>query len=91
MQEQFNHAAAMLPTASHEPVRAQGQRVASDWEVVVTDIHKLYRAHANCVELKPRLGEIKNLLKMGVTVQGITARPIIKAGVRVTQPMTIDV
>jgi hypothetical protein len=37
--------------------------------------------HANCVELKPRLLEIKNLLKMGVTVAGVTAKPIVKAGV----------
>lgn len=92
VQEQFNNAAAELKTPVYEPVRAKGQVVTTDWDIVITDIHKLYRAHANCVELKPRLSEIKSLLKMGVAVQGITATPIAKASVRVgAQPLAIDV
>jgi len=79
IQEHYNRLAETIPV--HEPVRAEGQRVTTDWEITVTDIHKLYRMHANCVELKPRLLEIKNLLKMGVTVAGVTAKPIVKAGV----------
>ena len=82
VQEHFNQKAAENAAQTFEPVRAEGQRVAADWEITVTDIHKLYRAHANCVELKPRLSEIKSLLKMGVTVAGIIAKPIVKAGVR---------
>lgn len=91
-QEKFNNAQAAIAAQVVEPVRSEGQRVTTDWEITVSDIHKLYRVHPNCVDLKPRLSEIKNLLKMGVTVQGITAKPIIKAGVRLTsQPVAIDV
>lgn len=79
IQEHFNRQAETLPV--HEPVRVDNQRIATDWEIVVNDVHKLYRAHANCVDLRPRISEIKNLLKIGVAVQGITATPIVRAGV----------
>ena len=90
IQEHFNRKAEMVPV-HHEPVRSEGQRIAPDWEITVTDIHQLYRMHANCVDLKPRLSEIKNLLKMGVTVVGVIAKPIVKAGVRIgKEPMAIE-
>lgn len=92
VQASFNAQQAALSAQVHEPIRAEGQRVVTDWDVVVNDIHKLYRAHANCVELKPRISEIKNLLKMGVQVQGVTATPVVKAGVRLGKPAAaIDV
>lgn len=88
--EHYNRMAETVPV--HEPVRAEGQRVTTDWEITVTDIHKLYRMHANCVELKPRLSEIKNLLKLGVAVAGVTAKPIVKATVLLKkEPTAIDV
>ena len=81
---------AAIPVVA--PVRATGQVVTNDWEITVTDLHLLYRCHANCVELKPRLSEIKNLLKLGVKVQGVKADPVVKAGVRATkQRAAIDV
>ena len=92
VQESFNAQQAAVASQTYEPARANGQRVAADWEITVVDIHKLYRAHANCVELKPRLSEIKSLLKMGATVAGIIAKPIVKAGVRIgKEPPAIDV
>ena len=85
VQQQFSNAqAALSEQIRHDPVRAEGQRVVNDWEIVVTDVHLLYRMHANCVDLKPRLSEIKNLLKAGVSVHGVKATPIVKAGVRLS-------
>jgi hypothetical protein len=94
IQEHFNNKAAeaFSDVRTPEPARADGQIIRHDWEITVTDIHKLYRAHANCVDLKPRLSEIKELLKAGVTPQGVIAKPIIKPGARVPRERTaIDV
>jgi hypothetical protein len=81
IQEHYNRMAETLPV--REPTRAEGQRITQDWEITVTDIHLLYRMHSQCVELKPRLSEIKNLLKSGFEVKGVVAKPIVKAGVRI--------
>jgi len=70
-----------LPPITFTPARAEGQRVTNDWEIIVSDIHLLYRHHPNCVALEPRLTEIKNILKSGGKVQGVIAKPVVKAGV----------
>jgi chromosome segregation ATPase len=75
-----------LPPVTFAPARAEGQRVTSDWEVAVTDIHTLYRHHPNCVKLEPLMSEIKNLLKGGTTPKGVTAKAIVKAGVSAGRP-----
>lgn len=81
--EFYNNKAAALSAPPAEPARADGQRIVNDWDIVVTDIHTLYRFHPNCCKVEPRLSEIKELLKQGVTPKGVTAKPTIKAGVRV--------
>ncbi len=55
------------------PVRAEGQRVTSDWDVHVNDPWLLARAHPTCVNIEPRKSEIKALLNAGVKVAGVTA------------------
>lgn len=67
----------LAPTA-----RATGQIVKNDWEIVVTDIHRLYRFHPNLCDVHANIPAIKNLLSQGAKIQGITATPIVKAGVR---------
>lgn len=76
-----------IPTAA----RVEGQRISNDFDVTVYDIHLLYRHHPNCVELTPRLSEIKNLLKGGTTPKGVTAKPIVKAGVTTRRQGAIEV
>jgi DNA polymerase III gamma/tau subunit len=44
---------------------AKGQVVGTDLDVIVTDVHALYRVQPNCVELKPRIAELKELYRMG--------------------------
>lgn len=70
---------AELPVAQAQ--RAVGQRVREDWEITVTDIWLLARAHQACVKIEPRLSEIKTLLNAGVKVAGVLAKPVFKAGV----------
>jgi hypothetical protein len=90
--EHFSNKQAALSQDIHTPARVEGQVVKQDWSIQVVDIHKLYRMHPNCVDLKERVSEIKELLKAGVTVNGVTATPITKASVRVAaQPKAIDV
>lgn len=70
---------AELPVAQVQ--RAVGQRVREDWEITVTDIWLLAKAHPTCVDIKERLSEIKTLLNAGVKVAGVLAKRSIKAGV----------
>lgn len=74
-----------------QPPRVEGQRVGEDWEVTVSDIWLLARAHPSCVKLEPRISEIKALLNAGVTVAGVKATKTTKASVRLTKEKTIDV
>ena len=73
-------------------VRAEGQRVQEVWEITVNDSRLLAQVHPLCVEIVPRMSEIKSLLDAGVKVAGVTAKRVIKSGVRVgTQRKAIEV
>lgn len=88
IQERHNNAmAAIAEQPRHEPARAAGQRIQEDWEVSVTDIWLLAKAHPTCVRIEPLMGEIKSLLKAGVKVSGVKADKIVKAGVTRGRPM----
>lgn len=93
IQEKFDTRAQQEgPMQPIAPVRATGQRVVDDWDVVITDIHLLYRHHPNCVKLEALTGEIKALLKAGTVPKGITAKKVVKAGVtRSRLPGAIEV
>lgn len=71
IQEKFNTASAALPVV--EMHRAEGQRVTENWEIQVSDIWMLARAHPSCVKMEPLVSEIKKLLDLGVKVHGVTA------------------
>lgn len=83
VQEHYNNKAAVMAPPPAEPARANGQRIVTDWDIVVTDIHELYRHHPNAVKMEPRLSEIKELLKRGDKVRGVRASEVVRAGVRV--------
>lgn len=78
--EHFNQKAAEVPVPVVE--KAQGQVATQDWEIEVTDAALLFRAYPHCVRLVPVLSEIKALLKAGVKPVGVSAVPIVRAGVR---------
>ncbi len=89
--EQFNRMAEAVPEVA-EPVRAAGQRVIQDWDITVTDIWALARAHPGCVKIEPLIGQVKALLNSGMAkVAGVKAERIIKSDVRLTKKALIDV
>ena len=92
-QERASNAQAAIanaPTAA--PVRAEGQRVTTDWTIEVTDSWLLARAHPTCVDIVPKLNEIKSLLNVGVDVKGVRATKGLKSTVAAKRtPAAIDV
>lgn len=72
-----------------EPARATGQRVVTDWEVTVSDVWALARAHPMCVTITPRVGEIKNLLKAGQKVAGVVAKEITVSRTVASRPINV--
>jgi hypothetical protein len=94
IQAHYNEVAAQTAAvaAPPAPVRAEGQVVRTDWEIIVTNPYDLAKFHPGCVNITPRLAEIKMLLAEGVTVKGITATKVTKAGVRLgSAPKAIEV
>lgn len=74
--------AAIAEQPKYEPVRAEGQRVVADWDVIVNDVWALARAHPGCVKIEPLIGQVKALLKAGITkIPGVTATEKLKANV----------
>lgn len=90
--EHFNRRAAeAVDRHAYAPARADGQKISADWDITVTDVWTLARCHPGCVKIEPRLSEIKDLLKQGIKVSGITAVLITKAGVSTRQSKPIEV
>lgn len=90
IQEKFNERARSESVAI-APTRVEGQHVSQDWEITVTDIWALARAHPGMVRIEPLMSEIKAALKAGAKISGITAKPITKATVRAQrQPRVIE-
>jgi hypothetical protein len=87
--DEAKEAAVAAPVVA--PARATGQVVREDWDIVVSDIWTLARAHPGCVEIKPRLSEIRQLLDAGAKVAGVTANKITKVSVRSVGARALDV
>lgn len=86
---EFSAANAAVPVV--EPVRAKGQIVREDWDIIVTDKWSLARAHPMCVEITPRLSEIRALLDAGIKVSGVDAKRVTKASVRTSTSKAITI
>jgi hypothetical protein len=86
----YNRQAESVPV--YEAARTEGQRVVADWDISVSNPYELAKFHPACVKITPLLGEIKALLRQGISVKGIVATPVVRAGVRVgSAPPAIDV
>jgi DNA gyrase/topoisomerase IV subunit A len=85
IREQFGEERAITLSKPVELSRAAGQVLKADWEVVVTNIHLLYLKHPLCIEMRPKIQAIKDLLNMGIDVHGVTATKITKSSIRITK------
>lgn len=82
------HARANEEAAAVKPVqiaRATGQVVKDEWEFQVTNEWALAMQYPNCVTLLPKRTEIKQLLESGIVPNGVTAKKVVKSGVRLTK------
>ena len=61
---------------------AKGQKLAQDWEITVTDPYLLAKFHPSAVKITPLLGAIKEMLREGIKVNGITAVKTVNTAVR---------
>jgi len=89
--QRHNEVAQVLAPPMQEPARPKGQVVKEDWDIIVTDKWQLARAHPMCVDITPRLSEIRKLLDAGQRVAGVTAEKKVKATVRATAERVVDV
>jgi len=71
------------------PIRAAGQHIVEDWEIEISNIWLLAKAHPTCVKIEPLKGEIKSLLNAGVSVAGITANKAVRAGVTAQRAINV--
>ena len=63
--------------------KAEGASVKPEYEIEITDIHALYKAHPNAVKLEPRLLEIKFLIAQGkLDIPGVKLKEVTKVAVR---------
>lgn len=76
-------AEAIANTTVAAPVKAEGQRVRTDWEITVTNPHLLAQKHPHLCDIKPRLLDIKDELNAGRRVEGIKAERVTKSSVTV--------
>jgi hypothetical protein len=82
VQEFFNAKAQEQAAPVQEFERVANQVVKTDWKITVLNPYDLARFHPACVDIKPRLMEIKSLLNSGVTVKGILAEMVTTSTVR---------
>lgn len=62
--------------------KLEGQVIRHDWDITVTDVWALSRAHPGCVKIEPRLTEIKTILNAGGTVTGVSAKKVVTSTTR---------
>lgn len=72
------------------PVKAKGQVVSEDWEITILNPYELAKFHPDCVNITPRLSDIKARLNQGMPVKGVKAERILKSGVRTTKQAVIE-
>lgn len=81
IEEQAGNAAYL----SSRPIQAntsRGQRLARDWDIEVVNAYELAKFHPSCVKIEPLIGEIKNCLREGIVIKGITATETVNTSVR---------
>lgn len=88
--EDFNRQAAAVPIT--EPPRVEGQRIVKDYEVTVSDVWALARAHPACVRIEALTGQVKTLIKAGLTkIPGVAWKEVTKADVRLNTNKFIEI
>jgi hypothetical protein len=83
--ERVEEAAAGQTYLLSRPIHAdtaKGQKLVRDWDIEITNPYELAKFHPTAVTIKPLLGVIKELLREGIVVKGITATETVNTAVR---------
>lgn len=92
IQQEYNERAAIEATPPPEPVRAEGQRVTTDWEITRLSEHVLAKARPDLVrKIEFDMRAVKSELQRGVKLPGVEAREVVKSGVITRAQHLIDV
>lgn len=85
-------AARQLQSKAVVEARGAGQKVKEEWDFEVTDIHALYRGHANLVQLQPLTQQIREVINHGTRqLHGVRIFERVKTSVRTTPGKVIEV
>lgn len=89
IQSQYNDLAKAASEVTTTPLRAEGQVAKDDWEIEVLNEFDLAKYHPQCVKITPKMSEIKALLKEGIQVRGIKAKPVVKSQIRAVKAVDV--
>jgi hypothetical protein len=84
IQEKYCNIAAASTPVPKPIAKAEGQVVTHEWDFAVVDAWALCRAFPNCIKPEPIRSEIKRMLDAGHTLPGVSAKKVVKSGVRLT-------
>ena len=74
------------------PPQVKGQVIKEDWDIVVHDPLALARAYPRCVNITPRMLDVRDLLDQGIMPPGVTAKKVVKSSVRAgREPKAISI
>ncbi len=92
IQEKFNDQAAQIAAPVRESVRAEGQRISTDWEITRINEHQLAKARPDLVRnFEFDMRAVKAELTRGVKLPGVEAKEVVSASVRAGAGKAIDV
>lgn len=89
--EESSIRAARIQATVKEAPRAFGQVVRTDWEIEVTNPYELAKFHPSCVNITPRMLNIKELLNQGIQVAGVKASKVVSSTVRAARAGPINI
>lgn len=92
IQEKFNEKAAEVSAPVREVVRAEGQRIATDWEITGINIHVLAKARPDLIrtiEFDKRAMKVE--LARGIKLPGVEAKEVVNATTTTRGTKAIDI
>lgn len=89
--EHYSDKAALVFAPVRENVRAEGQRIATDWEITSINIHVLAKARPDLIrtiEFDKRM--MKAELARGIKLPGVEAKEVVNAGISTRERKAIE-
>lgn len=92
IQAAYNEKAAEVAAPVREVVRAEGQRIATDWEITRINEHVLAKARPDLVrKIEFDMRAVKAELARGIKLPGVESKEVVRAGVSSRTAAAIEV